>query len=199
MDLALVPEITPTRFDVADVDGFKAHLTEHGYAVVKCALPPSPAAAATPPHTAGGDRREAVTPEELVHARELLWRHFEGTEPGLERMQQSRPVGWKRDDPKTWTHVVDAQGKMSSYGNGGMTSTAHCVSPAPPHPRRPPRPPGTTPLAPSRCSAFAPVRFFARACRRRCGTCGRGLESSVASLQHSECSNGRLGLDCCRL
>lgn len=31
-----MPEITPTRFDVADVAGFKAHLTEHGYAVVKC-------------------------------------------------------------------------------------------------------------------------------------------------------------------
>ena len=35
MDLARVPEITPARFDVTDVAGFKAHLTEHGYAVVK--------------------------------------------------------------------------------------------------------------------------------------------------------------------
>jgi hypothetical protein len=39
MDLTSVPEISPIRFDVTDVAGFKAHLTEHGYAVVKCAAP----------------------------------------------------------------------------------------------------------------------------------------------------------------
>jgi hypothetical protein len=44
MDLASVPEISPERFDVTDVAGFKAHLTEHGYAVVKCAVTSPPAA-----------------------------------------------------------------------------------------------------------------------------------------------------------
>jgi hypothetical protein len=42
MDLASVPEISPERFDVTDVAGFKAHLTEHGYAVVKCAVTSPP-------------------------------------------------------------------------------------------------------------------------------------------------------------
>ena len=35
MDRASIPEITPVRFHVSDVVGFKSHLTEHGYAVVK--------------------------------------------------------------------------------------------------------------------------------------------------------------------
>jgi hypothetical protein len=35
MDRASIPEITPVRFDVTDVVGFKSHLTTHGYAVVK--------------------------------------------------------------------------------------------------------------------------------------------------------------------
>jgi hypothetical protein len=109
--------------------------------------------------------REAVTPDELAHARELLWSHFEvamppqshsdatsyilyaplmkytkwrlndstahgyfeGTESGLERMQQNKPVGWKRDDVTTWTHMINGEGKVGTYGEGGMTSTAHCV------------------------------------------------------------------------
>lgn len=71
--------------------------------------------------------REAVTPEELVTARELLWDHFEGTEPGLERMQQHRPVGWKRDDVTTWTQGIDGQGNVQTFGEGAMTSTTHCV------------------------------------------------------------------------
>ena len=136
MDLASVPEITPTRFDVTDVAGFKAHLTEHGFAVVKCAagqLPLIlPAAGTVPPSlinlVCSLLRREAVTPEELIHARELLWSHFEGTEPGLERMQQTKPVGWKRNDVTTWTQGIDGEGKVGAYGEGAMTSTTHCVS-----------------------------------------------------------------------
>ena len=30
MDISDIPEITPERFPVEDVAGFKAHLTEHG-------------------------------------------------------------------------------------------------------------------------------------------------------------------------
>ena len=90
-----LPELIPERFDVQDVAGFKAHLTEHGYACVK----------------------NAASPAELATARELLWQHLEGTEPGLERMQQARPLGWRRGDPKTWTQ---------GHGDGAMTSTTHC-------------------------------------------------------------------------
>ena len=90
-----IPEITPERFDVEDVAGFKAHLTEHGYACV----------------------REAASPAELEHARELLWQHLEGTEPGLDQMKQVRPTGWSRGDPTTWTN---------GHGDGAMTSTTHC-------------------------------------------------------------------------
>jgi hypothetical protein len=71
-------------------------------------------------------RREAVTPDELVHARELLWQHFEGTEAGLEHMQQTRPVGWRRGDPTTWRQGVNADGEVGTYGEGAMTSTTHC-------------------------------------------------------------------------
>jgi hypothetical protein len=42
MELAAVPEITPQRFDVTDVAGFKAHLTEHGFAVVNASAPAYP-------------------------------------------------------------------------------------------------------------------------------------------------------------
>ena len=71
--------------------------------------------------------REALTPDELVHARELLWGHFEGTEPGLDRMKQPKPHGWKRGDPKTWTQGIDGKGNPMVYGEGAMTSTTHCV------------------------------------------------------------------------
>jgi hypothetical protein len=70
--------------------------------------------------------REAVTPEELEHARNLLWSHFEGTEPGLDRMRQAKPTGWQRGEPTTWTQGVDGDGVVQTYGEGAMTSTTHC-------------------------------------------------------------------------
>ena len=76
MDVVL--EVSPVRFDVADVAGFKAHLDEHGYACVK----------------------EAASPAELARARDLFWNHLEGKDCPL--MRQTRPVGWRRDDVTTW-------------------------------------------------------------------------------------------------
>ena len=55
--------------------------------------------------------KECLNPEELEHARELLWQHLEGHEtpqtmppqtdssPGQRR---ERPVGWDRNDVSTW-------------------------------------------------------------------------------------------------
>ena len=38
MAAELVPEITPARFDVGEVEAFSAHLREHGFAVIKDAV-----------------------------------------------------------------------------------------------------------------------------------------------------------------
>ena len=45
-------------------------------------------------------RREALSPAELEHAESLLWQHLEGDESP--RMNQRRPIGWKRGQPQTW-------------------------------------------------------------------------------------------------
>jgi len=59
--------------------------------------------------------KEAATPEQLEHARELFWQHLEGKDCPLQR--QTRPVGWNRHDVQSW---------KEGHGDGLMTSTTHC-------------------------------------------------------------------------
>ena len=150
-----VPEVTPRRIPHTDAAGIKAELDEQGFACVRRQpaivlrsrrrVYRAPRAckrqrACEPlsrPRTARRDRgltlcllqvKECLNPEELEHARELLWQHLEGREtpqtmppqtdssPGQRR---ERPVGWDRNDVSTW---------VEGHGCGLMTSTAHCDS-----------------------------------------------------------------------
>ena len=70
-----VSELTPTRFELSDTEGLSAHLDEHGYVCV----------------------RQAVSPEQLDRARELLWQHLEGA-----AAVQYEGLRWDRSDPATW-------------------------------------------------------------------------------------------------
>ena len=101
-----MPEIAPDRLDGDDTDGIRRSLEEHGFACVRCARLPTPPPthhSQLPPRrrpwltTA---RREALSPAELEHAESLLWQHLEGDESP--RMNQRRPIGWKRGQPQTW-------------------------------------------------------------------------------------------------
>ena len=75
----LVPELRPAaRFAPGDAAGIREHLEREGYALV----------------------RDAASPAELERARGLLWSHLEGAD--CPRVQQPRPVGWRRGDPCTW-------------------------------------------------------------------------------------------------
>jgi len=117
-----VPEYTPIRFDVSDVAGFKSHLDEHGcehHHQLRC----SPRGLhrhhlRQPVDNRARDAdacvKEAASPAELEHARDLLWEHLEGRDSPL--MRQERPVGWKRDDVSTW---------RDGHGDGLMTSATH--------------------------------------------------------------------------
>lgn len=51
-------ELTPPRFDADDAAGIKAQLDQEGFACIA----------------------DCLNPEELDHARDLLWNHLEGTE-----------------------------------------------------------------------------------------------------------------------
>ena len=106
-----IPELHPTRFDLEDTVGIKAHLQAEGFAVV-------------------GD---VAGQAELEHARDLLWAHLEGQD--CPRMQQARPKGWRRGEPATWrafrgkgfdapTSVEPFYG-VSHSDAGLMTSTTH--------------------------------------------------------------------------
>ena len=92
MEDTAIPEVAPARIDVGDSAAIRASLEEHGYACV----------------------REAVSADELAHARDLLWHFLEGHE--TPRMVQTRPVGWKRGQPATW---------VEGHGDALMTSTTH--------------------------------------------------------------------------
>ena len=101
-----VPEVTPPRFDVTDVDGIGDHLAAEGFAVVKA----------------------AATATELDLARSLLWQHLEGRDDGSagallgsvgvgpNRRPQGRPTGWLRSDPTTW---------RVGHNDGLLTSSTH--------------------------------------------------------------------------
>ena len=103
---AVVPEVTPPRFDVTDVDGIGDHLAAEGFAVVKA----------------------AATATELDRARSLLWQHLEGRDDGSagallgsvgvgpNRRPQGRPTGWLRSDPTTW---------RVGHNDGLLTSSTH--------------------------------------------------------------------------
>lgn len=88
-------EVTPPRFYAAAAVGIKAQLDVEGFVCVA----------------------DCLNPEELDHARDLLWNHLEGSE--CPQMTQTRPVGWKRGDVSTW---------VKGHGDGLMTSTCHCDS-----------------------------------------------------------------------
>ncbi len=88
-------EVTPPRFRPEDIRGIRAELDEQGFVCIA----------------------ECLNTDELVYARDLLWQHLEGRE--CPQMTQTRPVGWKRDDVKTW---------VEGHGDGLMTSTCHCDS-----------------------------------------------------------------------
>ena len=88
-------EVTPPRFRPEDIRGIRAELDEQGFVCIA----------------------ECLNTDELVYARDLLWQHLEGRE--CPQMTQIRPVGWKRDDVKTW---------VEGHGDGLMTSTCHCDS-----------------------------------------------------------------------
>ena len=92
MEDTAIPEVAPARIDVGDSAAIRASLEENGYACV----------------------REAVSADELAHARDLLWHFLEGHE--TPRMVQTRPVGWKRGQPATW---------VEGHGDALMTSTTH--------------------------------------------------------------------------
>ena len=92
MEDTAIPEVAPARIDVGDSEAIRASLEENGYACV----------------------REAVSADELAHARDLLWHFLEGHE--TPRMVQTRPVGWKRGQPTTW---------VEGHGDALMTSTTH--------------------------------------------------------------------------
>ena len=96
-----VPEISPIRLEHTDFQGIQRELHEQGFACVK----------------------ECLDAEELEAAREMLWRHLEGTEtpqtnPGGACHRRERPVGWKRGDVTTWVEG-HSTGRL-------MTSTVHC-------------------------------------------------------------------------
>jgi|EP01047_Picozoa_sp_COSAG01_P037497 hypothetical protein len=94
-------EVTPPRISADDPAEIKVHLDREGFACVAGCL----------------------NAAELEHARELLWNHLEGTE--CPHMTQSRPVGWQRDNVRSW---------VEGHGDGLMTSTCHCdVSAVWPH------------------------------------------------------------------
>ena len=78
MEDTAIPEVAPARIDVGDSAAIRASLAEHGYACV----------------------REAVSADELAHARDLLWHFLEGHE--TPRMVQTRPVGWKSKTMPCW-------------------------------------------------------------------------------------------------
>lgn len=75
--------------------------------------------------------KEAATPEQLEHARELFWQHLEGNDCPLQRQtrpgkpgKQTEPLEqqewgkrWDRNDCTTW---------REGHGDGLMTSTTHC-------------------------------------------------------------------------
>ena len=94
-----VPEVSPVRLHHEDFEGIQRELDEQGFACVK----------------------ECLNAEELEVARDMLWKHLEGretpqTNPGGECHRRERPVGWKRDDVRTW---------VEGHGCGLMTSTVH--------------------------------------------------------------------------
>ena len=93
-----VPELTPTRFELSDTEGLSSHLDEHGYVCV----------------------RQAVSPEQLDRARELLWRHLEG-----KGTVQYEGLRWDRSDPATWRDFGHGAGGRAQYRDGLMVSTAN--------------------------------------------------------------------------
>ena len=92
-----VPELTPTRFELSDTEGLSSHLDEHGYVCV----------------------RQAVSPEQLDRARELLWQHLEG-----KGSVQYEGLRWDRSDPSTWCDFGHGVGR-AQYRDGLMVSTAN--------------------------------------------------------------------------
>lgn len=92
-----IAEVAPARLEPSDRTGIRAHLREHGFACVR-----------------GG-----MTALELSHARDLLWEHLQGTEATTQRMTRTRPLGWRRGEPRTW---------LEGHGDALMTSTTHCAS-----------------------------------------------------------------------
>ena len=95
-----IPEISPVRLEHTDFEGIQRELDEQGFACVK----------------------ECLNAVELEVARDMLWRHLEGTEtpqtmPGGDCHRRPRPIGWKGDDVTTW---------VDGHGCGLMTSTVHC-------------------------------------------------------------------------
>ena len=87
----VVPELAPTRFELSDVEGLSSHLDQHGYVCI----------------------RQVVLPEQLAHARDLLWQHLEG-----KAAVQYEGLRWDRSEPTTWHD-------FGSYRDGLMVSTAH--------------------------------------------------------------------------
>ena len=74
-----VPELAPPRLEPGDTAAIRAHLEQHGFAVVK-----------------------ALSSEEVAEAEDLLWAHLEGREAATRRMTQVRPLGWRRGEPTSW-------------------------------------------------------------------------------------------------
>lgn len=88
-----VPELTPERCDYTDCQLIQQKLAEDGYAVIKA----------------------VASPQELEHARELLW----------ENHLHNR-LGWDRKDPQTWTDSPGVIDPVFPYADGIMVSSAHC-------------------------------------------------------------------------
>ena len=98
-----IPELTPQRLDVSDREGLRAHLAQHGYAVVK----------------------EAARPHELEKARELFWSWLEETHYTKDG---SASFGWDRNDPTTWTDASLSEGQTlnDGYTMGLCGAATHC-------------------------------------------------------------------------
>ena len=99
-DACEVLELAPSRLDPTDATAIRAHLDEHGFAVVP-----------------------ALSAEELVVAEDLLWEHLEGREE-VGSMTQRRPIGWRRSDVTSWREGYVPVGT----DDGFLFSTCHCRS-----------------------------------------------------------------------
>ena len=97
---AEVPEFAPPLLDPDDPAAIRAHLDQHGFAVVP-----------------------ALSAAELAEAEDLLWANLEGREEAGS-VTQRRPVGWKREDVASWREGYVPEGT----NDGFLYSTCHCRS-----------------------------------------------------------------------